>query len=361
MPDTTAAARRIPALDGLRVVAVLIVFGFHASTKYLLGGSIGVDIFFVLSGFVITSLLYREWTATGRVDFSRFYVLRLARLWPALILVSAAVLLASFALGPQFLGTYGHAAPLLAVTYTMNIARALVPSSGPLGHTWSLGIEEQYYLLWPLVLVGLLRILRPAHAVAAVAGLALVPVVLRFLLWDDGAGLARVYNMLDTRADGLLVGSALAIALTLPMGEVIARLARWLLWPAVLGLAAIALFEPVRSSTGARAEIENTWGFLVVSALTAIVIAGLVSNRGGILSTILSLKWLAECGRRYSYGFYLWHYPVIAVLRPIEGAGVRAVVSFAVTAAIAVLSAHFVEDPVRRWSHRRFDRRGPSA
>lgn len=347
---------RLLALDGLRVFAVIAVFGYHAYRDRMLGGEVGVDVFFVLSGFVITLLLMREWTATKRVRFGRFYLLRLARLWPALLAMCAAVAVTAI-FRHDLLFRNGAWDALWGALYVENIVRAATPIDGltasPIGHTWTLGVEEQFYLIWPILLVVLLRWFGLRTATVATAALALVPLALRVLLWDGGVGANRVTNGLDTRADQLLFGCALALVL---VGW--PTLTRWLrvasrfaMWPALAALAWIALFLPYRTLDAAGLAYHDRLGFVVTGLLAAVVVCGLATNPHSILTRGLSVRWLRWPGRNLSYGFYLWHYPVLALLPPVGGPqSVRVGIALVVTVALALLSWRFIERPIRTWA-----------
>ena len=349
---------RVDSLDGLRTIAVLMVFGYHATSGYFLGGSIGVDIFFGISGFVITLLLMREYGSSGRIRWGRFTLERLTRLWPALLLVCGAVAVGSLIIPAG--AAYARDA-LVSALYSMNFWRAFVTDNGssPLGHTWSLAVEEQFYLIWPLLFLLVMRVFRARMRVVAVLVLAVIPVVLRLLLWNDGAGLARVYNVADTRADQLLVGCALALALGVSarLTAMIGTISRFLLWPALVALVAVALFEPVRSLTPDLAALHYTVGYSITAVLTGVVVVGLATNGGGILARLLGARWLSWPGRNLSYGVYLWHYPLLVLPIPFPNAVVRVVVVFVLTVGLAYLSYRFVETPLRRRVHRMLDDR----
>ncbi len=208
-----------PGLDGLRAFAVVAVILYHGDVSWARGGFLGVDVFFVLSGFLITSLLLTEHGATGRVDLGRFWSRRARRLLPALFGVLLGVAL--------YAATWGHPTELgrirgdgiASLLYVSNWRFVLDGSSyfslfqapSPLAHTWSLAIEEQWYLLWPLVLLGLLRVLKVRlNLVALTCGaLAAGSAVLMAALFHSGADPSRAYYGTDTRAQALLIGAAL--------------------------------------------------------------------------------------------------------------------------------------------------------
>ena len=205
----------LPALDGLRALAVLMVMAFHGGLGWARGGFLGVDVFLVLSGFLISRLLLEERAGRGRISFSRFYARRALRLFPALGALLA-VHLASALLwleDPQRGWVLSDA--WTCASYQLNWWRAFAPRAGlalsPLDHTWSLAAEEQFYLVWPVALAGLAR-LGGARAVAVGAALgALASALWRVQLWDP-ADFQRAYFGLDAHADGLLIGATFAAA-----------------------------------------------------------------------------------------------------------------------------------------------------
>src|SRR6478752_1025040 len=226
-PATTAAPKTAgplahqPALDGVRALAVIAVIMFHAGNVYATAGFIGVDVFLVLSGFLITTLLLRELARTGRVAFGAFWMRRARRLLPALILVLLAVALfgAFVATDDEALGLRGDL--LGSLFYVQNWRFVLSGASyftqfgspSPLRHMWSLAIEEQWYLIWPLVFLGIVRVAKANLKVITTVVLALAAgsAVLMAVLYHPGGDASRVYYGTDTRAQALLIGAALAV------------------------------------------------------------------------------------------------------------------------------------------------------
>ncbi|MFF1878032.1 acyltransferase family protein [Leifsonia sp. NPDC058230] len=363
-PVTNILVSRLQPLDGLRVFAVIAVFAFHAFGDRMLGGEVGVDVFFVLSGFVITLLLLREWTVTKKIRLGRFYFLRLARLWPALLAVCAAVAVIAI-FRHDLLYRNGAIDSIWSAIYAENIVRAATPidvlTASPLGHTWTLGVEEQFYLVWPVLVLVLLRFMPIGKAAVCTLILAFVPLAMRILLWDGGLGANRVTNSLDTRADQLLFGCALALALvgSPAAARFIQRFTKWAMWPAGAVLAWIALFFPYRTLTPGWLAYHHVYGFVVTGLLAAILIGGLATNGRSLLARVLAVRWLAWPGRNLSYGFYLWHYVVLASM-PVFPAPqtVRVGVSFLVTAVLALASWRFIETPIREWARARVNSRG---
>jgi peptidoglycan/LPS O-acetylase OafA/YrhL len=317
------------------------VLAYHLYPQAIPGGSVGVDVFFGISGFVITQLLLREHDRTGTIALRPFYASRFRRLLPPLLVVAAFVIVWD----GQWL------AALFALTYVVNIVRAAQPGTysdltGSLGHTWSLAIEEQFYLLWPVALRFLLSRLTARVLIAITAALCLLPTAVRLLLWDEQAA-HRIYNGFDTRADQLLLGCLLALLLHRAGPGAVAGLARWarrLAGPAAALLVAFALFVPVTSGTPATPLIY-TWGFLGVGLLTATLLAGLVT--GARLGSVLAWPPLAWLGRRLSYGIYLWHYPLLALAGSLGLTGLPRTVAVVLSTLVAAgLTYWLVERPI---------------
>ena len=311
-----------PALDGLRAVAVTAVVLTHVVPDACPGGWVGVDLFFVLSGYLITRLLCADIRRDGHIRYARFYMKRLLRLAPAfvglLLAAGAAALFSSDKVG-------NLESVAMAAVYLMNWNAAFgwVPQ-GYLSHTWSLAAEEQFYLLWPALLT---IVVRRRPMVWIIAGLAL-SIVWRTMLIGEGAGLERIYHGFDTHADPLLIGCALAMA---PLGDATRRwAARWAAIPAAVTLAIVLglnATSPSAQSLGTTATaLASAW--LVIAAMEP-----------GWLRSSLSLRPLTFTGR-ISYGWYLWHPFLIFML---AGHGVPASVTVPLSYLAAVASFYGVE------------------
>ena len=349
-PRSSDARRpaHLPQLDGLRTVAVTIVLVYHVARtqelSFLPGGFVGVDVFFVLSGFLITSLLLREHRSTGRLDLRRFYVRRLWRLYPALILVSAVVAIV-FAFFPGVFG-YEAASPaeaLVALAYGMSWWSGLELPGGPylLGLTWSLSVEEHFYLVWPVVLIALLRRGGGVRAVVAVAVLANTYTA---VLWHLGADPDRLYYMADARFSQMLTGCALAAAL-------FARPDLGRLRPLVSGRAATLslLAIAVVALTASRyAAWYWSGGMQLIGVGAAVVIGHLAVDRDSRLSSLLRWGPLPTLGL-WSYGIYLWHLPLIRLAQPVFGETLLVAVLGGLAAVpVAAASYRWVEQPLQR-------------
>lgn len=367
----------VPALNGIRGVAVALVVVGHGGIPGVDGGFIGVDLFFVLSGFLITSLLLDELGRTGRIDLRGFWIRRARRLLPALLLMGLAVVAVRTLFSPdsvETLRTDAVAAFLWTANWAFIAHKADYFSQGaapsPLQHTWSLGVEEQYYLVWPVLLVltalalaGLARwrgatatLGRVRIVVAVVAGLGVLASATEAVLMASDARLNRVYFGTDTRAQALLVGAAAAALLVRDWPAVLAGWSlirsRWVKWVArilpVLGV--VVLAEVVHRATGSATEFRH--GLLIVVAVAAAaVIVPTALDQDGPVARVLEVRPLVWLGV-ISYGVYLWHWPIFLVLNG-ERTGWAGYPLFAArcaaTLGAAALSWWLIEQPVRRW------------
>ena len=343
VPHRSEPVARLDALDGLRAVAVLLVF-FDHSTDGLSGGFIGVELFFVISGYLITSLLLRETLANGRPDIRRFCARRALRILPALVVCVLTV----FLFAPWIIEEPGSSAwdnAQAALLGYMNLRRADGATGGALGHTWSLSLEEQFYLVWVLVVWTFVASRRQAWLAGAVV-LAIVAVCFwRLGLALGGATPERLYNGFSTRVDAILYGCLLAV---LPQGDWRGWLARS--WPLPV-LVLLALLPTV----GWDSPLLPRGGFTVIAlACTWVLVATLEAR--GLLKHVLEHRVAVWLGRR-SYSFYLWHFPVIlgagaALPRSLDHIWVKLVV----TLALAELSYRAVEMPFLRLRHRVVER-----
>jgi peptidoglycan/LPS O-acetylase OafA/YrhL len=311
---TTVRNGRVDALDGLRTLAILGVILIHLNV--IRGGGIGVDVFFVLSGFVITRLLLIEHERFERIALRAFYARRFLRLAPSLLAMCSLLTIASLLFPNGFFHQQWIGA-LLSAGYVMDFVRAFNPwgldnvGVGATWHTWSLGIEEQFYIVWPVLLLVLLRL--PGRArVVALSVLIAIPTCERILIYTPLEAF-RIYNAPDTRADQLLVGCLLAVSIAgAPAGalERARTLAAVAAWPALAALVAVALWLPISTATGREEHVIYTVGFLVAAVLAAIVIAALVLDASHPITRALGLRPIAWFGRNLSYGLYVWHYPI---------------------------------------------------
>src|SRR5262245_54211276 len=336
-----------PALDGLRAVAVLAVMLRHTrwAGLRLEGGFLGVDVFFALSGFLITSLLLEEHQATGRVCFRAFYVRRALRLLPALapiVVIGGAALLATDPGWP----TIGFVASV--VFYTANWAMIYGLPMGFLGHTWSLAIEEQFYILWPVLLLLLLRgIRRRGPLLLLIVATAALAAVHRLMIIGPYAGTRRVYLGLDTHADPLLIGCAVGILChSSYFRRSRAAVAVWNALGVIGGFVLVALFASAPSPSDYTPSSAITWAAL---ASACVIVAAILPT--SLCACVLRCPPLPWIGRR-SYALYLWHFPVFFVAGPLwnPGFGLGTILlAWAASVALAAASFHYLEAPALRF------------
>ena len=350
-----------PALDGLRALAVAAVMLFHGGVGVLRGGFLGVDAFFVLSGYLITSLLLAERAETGRIRLGAFWGRRARRLLPALLVVLVAVAVAGRYLLPDVEVRLLRGDAFAALFYVANwrmiyrgsdyFTQTAAPS--PLQHTWSLGIEEQFYWLWPLIVLVLLAF-AARRVLFAVCATGVVASALAAAALYQPDNVNRAYFGTDTRAQALLIGCALA---TIPL----TRGRRWLAVLALAGTLGTAWLWT-------HADGTDAWlyrgGFTAAALAVAAVLAHAVASPRGPTAWVLALPPLVWLGR-ISYGLYLWHWPLFQfVTAERTGLSGPALLGMrcGLTVAVATVSFYAIEQPIRRgrWM-RRLPRLAPVA
>jgi peptidoglycan/LPS O-acetylase OafA/YrhL len=357
----------MPGIDGLRAVAVGAVFLYHAKVSWMPGGFLGVDVFFVISGYLITSLLLAEFEASGRVALARFWAGRARRLLPALFaLLAVCLLIGATVQRGKLVGLRGDA--LSSVFYVANwrfifehesyFAQFGRPSL--LRHLWTLAVEEQFYLIWPpLFLLGM-RLRRRLALPALVALGAIGSTALMWALYTPGADTSRIFYGTDTRAAPLLIGVLLAFAWkpsSMPAWRG-AQARRALDAVSLLAFAAVIyMFIAVHDYD----QSVYRGGFLVLALCAALLLATIVhpvSTLGRALAHPLP-RWLGE----RSYGLYLWHWPVMVFTRPGVDVhlarGVLIPAQAAATVLLAAVSYRFLERPIRTGALRRLRLRTP--
>jgi peptidoglycan/LPS O-acetylase OafA/YrhL len=355
----TSAPKKLgyqPALDGLRAVSVMAVILYHADVSWMPGGFLGVEVFFVVSGFLITSLLLEERASSGMVDLRHFWVRRGRRLLPALYLLLAVVSAATLLVYHDAAGRMGGDV-LAALAYVYNWWQIFLDESyfaqagrpPLLQHLWSLAVEEQFYLIFPpLFVLGLVK-LGHVRIRWAVLGTALASAAWMAFLYDPGVDTSRVYYGTDTRLSGLLLGSFLAMVWTpwRSRAKAAPQAGPMLDLVGVAGLAIIAWFM---LRVNAFDPFIYRGGFLLLDVVCITVIAVLV-HPAARLSRVLSWAPLVWIGLR-SYSLYLWHWPIFMVTRPELDVPLSGFALFVfrmlLTFGAAELSFRYVETPLRK-------------
>jgi peptidoglycan/LPS O-acetylase OafA/YrhL len=358
MPRPVANGPRLayrPGLDGLRAIAVTAVFLYHSRIDWLPGGFLGVDLFFVLSGYLITSLLLVEWEARNRIDLRRFWLRRARRLLPALVVVVLGSLVLAAIFARQDLAHTRSDAVSSLLYYTnwhLIIANHsyfnLMGNPSLLQHLWSLAVEEQFYLVWPLLFVPGLVLLGRRHLPFVVVAGTAASAALMWLLYNPDGDPSRVYYGTDTRAFLLLMG--ILLALVWPRIE---RMRRAVPLIELLGIAALVgtvlLFLRMQDFN----PTLYRGGDLAAAFCFVVLIAAVAHPRTGIGQAVgvAPLRWVGE----RSYGIYLWHWPIILLLAGVNtrpGIGI-VVAAAAIVLAAATLSYRYVEQPIRTGSLQR--------
>jgi peptidoglycan/LPS O-acetylase OafA/YrhL len=340
------AGGRFQALDGLRGVAILLVVAFHTGVT-IRGGHIGVDLFFVLSGYLITTLLLAEVQKTGRLRLGRFLLRRLVRLGPSLVVTVAGTLLCAacfdICCSPLAFGL-SDSPWVIAGLANWRFANNPTAIFLLLAHTWSLSIEWQFYVVWPLVLTGLvaLKARRRWYLALMVAGV-IVPALLRVLLYDGSPTWLEIYLRTDTRVDGLFWGCLIAGICTW-RGAPMTRLGRYLLRAAAV--VAVAVIAWHASTFQLFTSYQYYFGYTVVNTCAACVVLAIVAGVTPLLRRLLELTCLRWLGH-ISYSVYLCHCPLIIIVMPWlpEQAGTQFVILVAVALACGAVFYAMVERP----------------
>jgi peptidoglycan/LPS O-acetylase OafA/YrhL len=360
MPEPVRSNQRyLPGLDGLRALAVGAVVAYHMDLGWAQGGLLGVGVFFTLSGYLITDLLLGQYERTGGLQLADFWLRRARRLLPALFVmltvVVAWVTLLDRSLLPAVRGAVGASAIYvtnwwLIAQHSSYFAQFAPPS--PVGHLWSLAVEEQFYLIWPWLLWLGLRWKRTGSGsykwlAAASLLLAAASALTMALLYRPGYDPTRVYDGTDTRAFALLIGAALAFVW--PSRRLPVRLdgrARRVLEGT--GIAGLAVFAVLVWRTSEYSPFLYRGGLVLLSFATAMMVAAAAApaSRFGQIMGWEPLRWL---GVR-SYGIYLWHFPIIVLTTPAGGGDTpsRRVLQLAAIIGCAAVSWRYIEEPIRR-------------
>ncbi|MBB6636873.1 acyltransferase family protein [Cohnella thailandensis] len=355
MPEQTGKKRYMPGLDGLRALSVMAVIVYHLPMNVLPGGFLGVGVFFVLSGYLITDQLVAKWQSERTLDLKGFWLRRARRLLPAMLLLVAIVAAWLAATDSSRLhslgGDIGAALAYIhnwwLIFHNVSYFESFGPPS-PFGHFWSLAVEEQFYVLWPLLLaLGLTMAPKRGPLALIIGGCAALSALAMALIYVPGTDPSRVYYGTDTRAFGLLIGAALAVILPSASLKPILSNRRRLLVDGI-GLAALAVIVLMAMYTDEYGAFTYRGGLLLLSIVTAVLIAVLI-HPSSRLAQALSVKPLRWIGVR-SYGIYLWHYPVIVLTSGSYLSGevdyARTAMQIVLTLSLAALSWKFVEKPI---------------
>ena len=356
-------SKYLPSIDSLRALAVLAVIIYHVDVNYLPGGFLGVDLFFVLSGYLISSLIIKEYRKTGSLNLYNFYIRRARRLLPAVYFMIT-IGLVVMVLFNEVLLRKSHLDAIFGYIYSSNwwyIFHKLdyfdsFGAQSPFKHLWSLAIEEQFYMIFPLLFLLINRKKKSKDGtyklnknfLYVVLGLILVSLIAHILLFDIN-NISRIYFGTDTRAFSLLVGVVGAILY--PMEKLLAKVTpQQNIMYSVVSLVSIATLITVMIYTSEY----NTWlyrgGFLLVAILGLIVIIS-SGKQHTLMSKLLSFKPIVFIGK-ISYSLYLWHFPILVLTTPVSEIGnpnIFFVISrIVLTFAVAIVSYVFVETPIRK-------------
>ena len=356
-------SKYLPSIDSLRALAVLAVIIYHVDVNYLPGGFLGVDLFFVLSGYLISSLIIKEYRKTGSLNLYNFYIRRARRLLPAVYFMIT-VGLVVMVLFNEVLLRKSHLDAIFGYIYSSNwwyIFHKLdyfdsFGAQSPFKHLWSLAIEEQFYMIFPLLFLLVNRKKKSKDGtyklnknfLYVVLGLILVSLIAHILLFDIN-NISRIYFGTDTRAFSLLVGVVGAILYPMERLHDKVTLQQNMIY-SVVSLASIATLITVMIYTSEY----NTWlyrgGFLLVAILGLIVIIS-SGKQHTLMSRLLSFKPVVFIGK-ISYSLYLWHFPVLVLTTPVSEIGnpniIFVVLRVILTFILATASYVFVETPIRK-------------
>lgn len=334
----------LPAIDGIRGLMPFGVLAAHIEYQWFPGGIVFMNVFFILSAYLITTILLKDLAANGNISFRKFYIRRVLRLFPANYMVIAAYLVCALLLldkpQPHFLDG------IAAASYVSNWTRAFsVPMPNWLAHTWSLSIEEQYYLLWPPLLALLVRFLgtgvRLIHMLLA---LIILFAAWRYYLAHDGASILRLYNGTDVRADTLLIGCVVAILLSFDGVKNHVRFrktVRCLFVPL-----AILIFCVLGFTLQVQSRALYTWGTSLIDLCVGVFVIGLITSSNTVVHRIFETKALVFLGKM-SYSTYLWHFPIFMFMKERFAADnlTMVVIGMPLTYLCAYLSFRYIETP----------------
>ena len=313
----------MPGIDAMRALAVLAVFGYHAGLGWVPGGFLGVDVFFVISGYLITSLLLREFRGTGRIQLGRFWIRRARRLLPAVgVLIAVAMIVSAIAEPNKIDQIRGDALSSLFYFANWHFIYEHTSYFEQFGrpslftHLWSLSVEEQFYLFWPLIFAAGMKLFGRGRLLLGVLAGAVGSVALAWILFDPGHDASRIYYGTDTHAVGLLAGVALALVWSPTELRLPSHHSGPLVGPILDALGVIALGYLILSFVHVHDYDLALWhgGYAWIAIATALLLAAL-THPAARLGNIIGQPALLWLGLR-SYSFYLWHWPVLVMTRP---------------------------------------------
>ncbi|WP_454638740.1 acyltransferase family protein [Bacillus mycoides] len=350
-------SRYMVGLDSLRGLAILGVILYHINFNWMPGGFLGVTVFFVLSGYLITDILAMEWKRNKRIDLKKFWLSRARRLLPAMF-VMLVITLAWITIFHSSLLEKMRGDSLAALFYVSNwwyIYHKLsyfdnFNQLSPLNHFWSLAVEEQFYVVWPFIIsLGLYHIKKQSRMILLICLGAVASALAMAILYEPGADPSRIYYGTDTRAFSLLIGAALA--LIWPSNRLANKIipkARLIL--DVVGGTALIIILLMFWKTNQYDPFLYNGGMVLLSIATALLVANL-AHPASRIAQFLRFRPLRWIGIR-SYGIYLWHYPILTLTTPKVNAGdfslIRAILQFFLIIMIAQISWKYIEKPIRQ-------------
>lgn len=356
MSQSVKKKRHMNGLDGLRAIAVLGVIAYHLNLDFIPGGLLGVGIFFVLSGYLITDILLSQWREHGRIALGDFWLRRFRRLLPGMLTMTAVVMLWLLCTDSSRLASL-KGDILSGVTYISNwwyifhhvsYFESFGPPS-PFGHFWSLAVEEQFYLLWPLLLIAAIVLFkRKGWLVVSIVVAAELSAGAMAIMYNPDLDPSRVYYGTDTRAFALLAGAALAVVWpSRKLSGTLPAMNRLVL--DVSGIAALAVLIYMMLNTSEYDSFLYQGG-MVIQAIAATLLVAVLAHPSSLLARIIGAKPLRWIGER-SYGIYLWHYPIIVLTSPVVNTGgahpVRMLLQVVATVVLASMSLKYIENPIR--------------
>lgn len=354
--------RYMPGLDGIRAIAVIAIIIYHLNPQWLTGGFLGVDTFFVISGYLITSLLLTEYHNTGKIELASFWLRRFKRLIPAVLFLVMGVLVLTLIFMPTEIQKV-RADSIAAIFYVSNWWYIMQNvdyfeqfAVQPLKHLWSLAIEEQFYLVFPIVLLALITFLRRVKSIRiAFSVLLIISMVTMMVLYVPNENVARVYFGTDTRIQTLLMG--VLLALVWPPFQLKAKVNYTMrMMIDTVGLGGLVILFICFKFVSETNSVLYYGGFFLISAVTLLVIASSV-HPSGYFAKFLGNKLFTYIGSR-SYSLYLWHYPIIVLIHHqfVQGQipTLVYVVEILLMALMAEFSYRFIEQPFRREGFKSF-------